>query len=134
MNPTENTPTNEMNKSISDSLDIDDPELIKFMNTKMNVENETILDLFYDIAEYAFQNVVVAPCHYIYEQMVNFDFTQFFSKEFLDQFRTTLFLNGPVMSKEVQETSCPLPTIPEENEVETDHVLVENNGLQTENN
>lgn len=111
---------------IADSLDIDDPELIKFMNTKMEVEKETILDLFLDIAFFAFENVVVTPYNYIYTQLINLDFTQIFSKEFLDQFRTTLFLNGPVMNN-VQNSSDILPVIPEEPELESDHVMVENN-------
>jgi hypothetical protein len=125
-------PADKVESVVADSLDIDDPELIKFMNTKMNIETESVLDLFCDVAYFAFENIVVTPCKYIRDYMVNFDFTQFLSKDFWDKCRTTLFLSGPVMNEQ-QSTVTSLPSIPEETEeVEPDHVFVENNE-KTEN-
>lgn len=94
--------------SLKDSLDIEDPELIKFMNAKMNIKSETILDLFFDLASVTFDNIVIAPYNYIYDY-----FTQFFPKDFFDKFRTTLFLNGPVLDEKYENK---LPVIQEEEE------------------
>ena len=72
-------------KKIADSLDINDPELIKFMNTKMNMVDKTLIDVFYDILIFAFEKGVYTPCKYLYEYFEDFDYTQIISKDFFKQ-------------------------------------------------
>lgn len=124
MNTTEEHCSTQNKPTVANSLDIDDPDLIEFMNTKMNLKSETLVDIVFDIASFSFENIIINPYNYICDYI-----SQFFSNEFIDQFRTTLFLNGVVMDKSSVTTSATkMPIIHEEElELESDHVMVENN-------
>lgn len=112
-------------KQIADSLDINDPELIKFMNTKMNMVDKTLIDVFYDILIFAFEKGVYTPCKYLYEYFEEFDYTQIISKDFFKQFETTLFLSYPVMDKTPDTNESQVPLLSGESESETDNVIIE---------
>jgi hypothetical protein len=116
-----------MNTSDTDSLDINDPELIKFMNEKMNNNKSvTMVDLFLDLMNYAIDTIIVEPCNYIYNYIAtNIDFNdlfiQFKTTMLLDQYNSQETISEETVTEPVTETE---PKVQEE--AEPDHVLVEN--------
>ena len=125
-----------MNTSDTDSLDINDPELIKFMNEKINNKSVTIVDLFLDLMNYALDVVIVEPCNYIYNYIAtNIDFNdlfiQFKTTMLLDQYNSQETISKETVTEPVTETDPKVQTQAEaesesEPEPEPDHVLVEN--------
>ncbi len=55
----------------TDSLDLTDPELIKFMNSKLSNKPVSFLDIFLELIHFAFDNYIVTPYNYIYDYIAN---------------------------------------------------------------